>query len=88
MTAERHTTPGTAANSGNCAPVERGRCTNHSGSHSNHSVYVQHRSVRRPNRPETRVSHLESAAKQPNTHFLIAVWKIRTTLQPIENNRY
>jgi hypothetical protein len=88
MRAERRTTPGTAANRGNCATVAPGRCTNYSGSRSNHSAYPHDRSVRRPNRPETRVSRLESAAMQPRTRFLIAVWKIRTTLQPLENNRY
>ena len=37
---------------------------------------------------ETRASRFQSSPKPPKTPFLIAVWKIRTILQPIENNHH
>ncbi|MGC1912989.1 MAG: hypothetical protein WA660_14220, partial [Candidatus Acidiferrales bacterium] len=41
-----------------------------------------------PNQSEMPVSVSQSLKKPPKAPFLIAVWKIRTTLQPLENNHH
>ena len=88
MKADRQSAPQPPATGANGVHPAFGRKISRLVSHSQKSTYAASARISVLNHPEVRSLRLETAKRPLQNPFLIAVWKIRTTLYPIENNHH
>ncbi|MGB6846439.1 MAG: hypothetical protein WBE09_16220, partial [Candidatus Acidiferrales bacterium] len=88
MKVDRQSAPQPPATGTNGVHPAFGRKIGRLVSHSQKSTYAATARILSLNHAEVRSLRLETAKRPLQNPILIAVWKIRTILQPIENNHH